>query len=108
MSSAARQTEIPEAQAADHEVKLAALRDGLGVVGYQTLLTDYYGLTLRSGDYSPPTRAEPTLGVFWPDERGGFALTVRVLGDFYDWGTGRHYTGDVLGTVAAITDELKE
>ena len=99
---------LTEVEAEDHERKLAALLCGLKERGHQSLLVDFHGITLRASDYHKPTRSEPELSVFWPGERDGIALTVRVSGDFYDWGSGRHPESDVPGAVedvAAVLDE---
>ena len=108
MTSTAGQAAITEVQAADHERKLAALLGGLKERGHQGLLVDFHGMTLRASDYHNPTRSEPELSVFWPGERDGIALTVRVAGDVYDWGSGRHPESDVPGAVEVVAAVLDE
>jgi hypothetical protein len=108
VTSTAKQAEITDTQANDHERQLAALRSGLNDVGHQSLLVDFHGITLRGSDYHNPTRREPELSVFWPGERDGIALTVHVSGDVYDWGSDRHPISDVVGAVGAIAAALDE
>jgi hypothetical protein len=72
-----RRPEVSERVADEHADRLAELQRELGGLGVYSRLMEYHRLILQMGEFSPSTRGEPELLVFWPEESQG-AVSLRV------------------------------
>jgi hypothetical protein len=105
---------IPESVAEDHARLLSMLGRCLAEVGIGSALTTFHKIVLRAESFHRPTRYEPELDVFWPDDdRPGIALKIKLAERrgqiFYAWGrswTCDHPAGDLLGTIQAIAGHM--
>src|SRR4051812_47393112 len=103
---------IPENVAEDHARLLAMIRQCLAEIGIVASLTTFHGLFLHPDTYQSPTRYEPELDVFRPDEeRPGIALRVKLTTrddqTFYSWGVSwacSHPASDPVGAVKVIAE----
>jgi hypothetical protein len=110
-----RRERISEAVAEDHARLLEMIGQCLAEIGIRAALTTFYGLVLRAETFHMPTRYEPELDVFRPDdEQSGIALKVKLVerGDqsFYAWDVSwasRHPASDPPGAVQMIADAVR-
>lgn len=105
---------IPESTAEDHARLLATIRRCLAEIGIRASLTTFHNLVLYAETFVPPSRYEPELDVFWPDEeRDGIALRIKLVDrggrNFYAWGMSwacTHPASDPMGAVRVIADAI--
>jgi hypothetical protein len=107
------QRKITEHEAEDHARLLAMLRQCLAEIGIKASLTTFHNLVLYADTFESPSRYEPELDVFWPGEREGIALRVKLIErggvNFYAWGVSwarTHPAADPVGAVQVITDAV--
>jgi hypothetical protein len=108
-----KQERIPDAVAEDHARLLATVGQCLAKIGIKASLTTFHNLVLYGEIFELPSRYEPELDVFWPGERPGIALRVKVTErsgqDFYAWGVSwsrTHPASDPVGAVQVIADAV--
>jgi len=106
-----RRPEVPDEVADDHAEQLAELQRKLSERGVYGRLMEYHRLILQTEDYSPSTRGEPELLVFWPDEaQGAVALRVEVSDvsgpTLFTWHGGQHRADDPAGAAQSIHQAL--
>jgi hypothetical protein len=82
---------ISEEVAEDHARLLGIMGQCLAEIGIKAALTTFHNLVLYADTFDLPSRYEPELDVFWPDEdRPGIALRVKLTENsgrpFYCWG----------------------
>lgn len=113
MTGTATQEKIPEKVAEDHARLLAMVQQDLAAIGISASLTTFHNLVLYAEAFVPPSRYEPELDVFWPGERPGIALRVKLIDkggqDFYAWGVSwacTHPASDLMGAVNVIADAV--
>jgi hypothetical protein len=106
-----KREKISENVAGDHARSLGMLGQCLAEIGIKAALTTFHNLVLYGETFELPSRYEPELDVFWPDERSGTALRVKLIerdgNDFYAWGAGwaqTHPATDLVGAVQVIAD----
>lgn len=104
---------ISESVAEAHARLLGIVGQCLAEVGIRAALTTFHNLVLRGERLDLPSRYEPELDVFWPDDRTGIALRVKLIArgdaDHYAWGatwTNTYPANDPAGAVQAIADAL--
>jgi hypothetical protein len=105
---------IAESVAEHHARLLETVGQGLADIDIEAALTTFHNLVSYGETFELPSRYEPELEVFWPGERPGMALRIRVTErsgeDFYAWGASRaqtHPASDPAGTVQAIADAVR-
>src|SRR4051812_34623200 len=113
MTGTATREKIPERVAEDHARLLAMVGQCLAEIGIKASLTTFHNLVLYAESFIPSSRYEPELDVFWPGERLGIALRVKLVDragrDFYAWGVSwaqTHPASDPLGAVQVIADAV--
>ena len=113
MTGTAIREKIPENVAEDHARLLAIIGQCLAEVGIKAALTTFHNLVLYGDIFELPSRYEPELDVFWPGERPGIALRVKLTErdgqDFYAWGVSwsrTHPASDPVGAVQVIADAV--
>jgi hypothetical protein len=104
---------ISETVAEDHARLLAIIGQCLAEIGIKAALTTFHNLVLYGEVFELPSRYEPELDVFWPGERPGVALKVKLTDrgglDFYAWGMSwahAHPASDPVGAVQVIADAV--
>jgi hypothetical protein len=109
-----KQEKISENVAEDHARLLGMLGQCLAEIGMKAALTTFHNLVLYGETFKLPSRYEPELDVFWPGERPGIALRVKVTErsgeDFYAWGVSwaqTHPATDLMGAVQVIADAVQ-
>jgi hypothetical protein len=113
MTDTAIRERIPENVAEDHARLLAIIGQCLAEVGIKAALTTFHNLVLYGEIFELPSRYEPELDVFWPGERPGIALRVKLTErggeNFYAWGVSwarTHPVSDPVGAVQVIVDAV--
>lgn len=108
-----KQEKIPDAVAEDHARLLATVGQCLAGIGIKAALATFHNLVLYPETFEMPSRYEPELDVFWPGERSGIALRVKLIErggqDFYAWGVSwahAHPAGNPVGAVQVIADAV--
>jgi hypothetical protein len=105
---------ISEEAAEDHARLLGTMGQCLAEIGIKASLTTFHNLVLYAERFHLPSRYEPELDVFCPDEdRPGIALRVKLTERrgkaFYCWGVSWancHPASDPLGAVSVIADAV--
>lgn len=105
---------ISEEVAEDHARLLGIIGKCLAEIGFRASLTTFHNLVLYAESFHMPSRYEPELDVFWPDEdRPGIVLSVKLTErggkPFYCWGVSwaqSHPANDPLGAVSVIADAV--
>lgn len=105
---------ISEEVAEDHARLLGIMGQCLAEIGIKASLTTFHNLVLYADTFDLPSRYEPELDVFWPDEdRPGIALRVKLTENigrpFYCWGVSwaqSHPASDPVGAVSVIADAV--
>jgi hypothetical protein len=104
---------ISESVAEAHARLLGIVGQCLAEVGIRAALTTFHNLVLCGETLELPSRYEPELDVFWPGDRAGIALRVKLIerddADHYAWGaawTNTYPANDPAGAVQAIADAL--
>lgn len=104
---------IPENVAEDHARLLGMVGQCLAEIGLRSSLTTFHNLVLYGEEFHLPSRYEPELDVFWPGERPGIALRVKLIDrggvKFYAWGVSwaqTHPATDPVGAVQVIADAV--
>jgi hypothetical protein len=108
-----KREKISEDVAEDHARLLAIIGQCLAEIGIKAALTTFHNLVLYGEIFELPSRYEPELDVFWPGERPGIALRVKLTErsgeDFYAWGVSwsrTHPASDPVGAVQVIADAV--
>jgi hypothetical protein len=85
----------------------------LAEIGIKAALTTFHHLVAYGGTFELPSRYEPELEVFWPEDRQGTALRVKLTErngrDVYAWGASRaqaHPASYPAGAVRLIADAV--
>ena len=105
---------ISDSVAENHARLLGMVGQRLAEIGIKAALTTFHNLVLYPEIYEPPSRYEPELDVFWPDEdRPGIAVRIKLTErggkDFYAWGVSwahSHPASDPVGAVQVIADAV--
>src|SRR3954463_8056625 len=102
-----------EEVAEDHARLLEVIGQLLAEIGIKAALTTFHNLVLYGEIFELPSRYEPELDVFWPGERPGVALRVKLTErsgqNFYAWGVSwaySHPASDPVGAVQLIADAV--
>lgn len=105
---------ISENVAEDHARLLEMIAQCLAEIGFRSSLTTFHNLVLYGEEFHPPSRYEPELDVFWPADRPGIALRVKLIErggkNFYAWGVKweqTHPATDPVGAVQVIADAVQ-
>src|SRR3954462_4572339 len=100
---------IPENVAEDHARLLGLVGQCLAEIGIRSSLTTFHNIVLYGEEFHLPSRYEPELDVFWPGDRPGIALRVKLIErggvNFYAWGVSwaqTHPATDPVGAVQVI------
>jgi hypothetical protein len=108
-----RREQISESVAEDHARLLGMVGQSLAEIGIKAALTTFHHLVAYGGTFELPSRYEPELEVFWPEDRQGTALRVKLTErngrDVYAWGASRaqaHPASDPAGAVRLIADAV--
>ena len=112
-TSDSQQEKISDAVAEDHARLLAIVSQCSAEIGIKASLTTFHNLVLYAETFAMPSRYEPELDVFWPGERPGTALRVKLTEqscqDFYAWGVSwaySHPASDPVGAVQVIANAV--
>lgn len=105
---------ISEDVAEDHARLLGMVGQCLAEIGFRSSLTTFHNLVLYGEEFHLPSRYEPELDIFWPDEdRPGIALRVKLTErggrPFYCWGVSwaqSHPASDPVGAVSVLADAI--
>jgi hypothetical protein len=108
-----KQEKVSDAVAEDHARLLTMVGRCLAEIGIKASLTTFHNLVLYGEIFELPSRYEPELDVFWPGERPGVALRVKLTErsgqDFYAWGVSwaySHPASDPVGAVQLIANAV--
>jgi hypothetical protein len=108
-----KREKISESVAEDHARLLGTVGQCLAEIGIKAALATFHNLVLYGETFELPSRYEPELDVFWPGERPGIALRVKLTErsgqDFYTWGVSwahAHPASDPAGAVRVIADAV--